>query len=164
MEKEFTTYEISLKLKELGFDEKCFGYYRPMKSWMMEGNKFNPAPHFHGCNWSSSDNTMYFMYVSNSFGDRTSTTHNSYFTKANTNIAVPLWQQVIEYIKNTYDIYILIIPANRCYNIEISKYDENDDRNVVLDLDGLEFKDFLSYRDAREQAILKAIELIKDIK
>ena len=27
MKKEFVTYEIALKLKELGFDEKCFGYY-----------------------------------------------------------------------------------------------------------------------------------------
>ena len=27
MEKEFITYEQSLALKELGFDESCFGYY-----------------------------------------------------------------------------------------------------------------------------------------
>ena len=27
MEKEFVTYEIALDLKELGFDEPCFGYY-----------------------------------------------------------------------------------------------------------------------------------------
>ena len=27
MEKEFVTYEIALALKELGFDEPCFGYY-----------------------------------------------------------------------------------------------------------------------------------------
>ena len=27
MKNQFTTYEISLKLKELGFDEKCFGKY-----------------------------------------------------------------------------------------------------------------------------------------
>ena len=29
MEKEFVSYEIALELKELGFDEPCFGYYRP---------------------------------------------------------------------------------------------------------------------------------------
>ena len=28
MEKQFATYEISLAMKELGFDEECFGYYR----------------------------------------------------------------------------------------------------------------------------------------
>jgi hypothetical protein len=27
MEKEFVTYELALALKELGFDEPCFGYY-----------------------------------------------------------------------------------------------------------------------------------------
>ena len=27
MEKEFVTYEIALELKQLGFDEPCFGYY-----------------------------------------------------------------------------------------------------------------------------------------
>ena len=27
MEKEFVKYEIALELKELGFDEPCFGYY-----------------------------------------------------------------------------------------------------------------------------------------
>ena len=27
MEKEFVPYELAVKLKELGFDEECFGYY-----------------------------------------------------------------------------------------------------------------------------------------
>ena len=27
MEKEFVPYELALKLKELGFDEECFGWY-----------------------------------------------------------------------------------------------------------------------------------------
>ena len=27
MQKQFVTYEISLKLKDLGFDEKCLGCY-----------------------------------------------------------------------------------------------------------------------------------------
>ena len=31
MEKQFVTYEIALKLKELGFDEECFGYFAPLK-------------------------------------------------------------------------------------------------------------------------------------
>jgi len=129
MEKQFCGYEIALQLKELGFDEKCFGYFEIAKEIKIEVS-YNSDPNL----------------IRRDF------------------IAAPLWQQAIEYIKNTYDIYILIIPANRYYNIEISKYDEDDDRNIVLDLGGLEFKDFLSYRDAREQAILKAIELIKDIK
>ena len=27
LEKEFVPYELALKLKQLGFDEPCFGYY-----------------------------------------------------------------------------------------------------------------------------------------
>lgn len=37
MKDQFVSYPIALKLKELGFDEPCFGYYTPMKEWMMEG-------------------------------------------------------------------------------------------------------------------------------
>jgi hypothetical protein len=29
MNKEFIPYELALALKELGFDEPCFGYYKP---------------------------------------------------------------------------------------------------------------------------------------
>ena len=28
MEKEFVTYEIALKIKDLGFNEECFRYYQ----------------------------------------------------------------------------------------------------------------------------------------
>jgi hypothetical protein len=33
LEKEFLPYEQSLALKELGFDEPCFGYYEPNKKF-----------------------------------------------------------------------------------------------------------------------------------
>lgn len=36
MQKEFVTYEIALKLKELGFNEKCFGYYFHDKSLILD--------------------------------------------------------------------------------------------------------------------------------
>jgi hypothetical protein len=29
MEKEFIPYNLALELKDLGFDEPCFGYYEP---------------------------------------------------------------------------------------------------------------------------------------
>lgn len=35
MEKEFAPYELAVKLKELGFDEPCFGWYSSV-----EGNPF----------------------------------------------------------------------------------------------------------------------------
>jgi hypothetical protein len=33
MEKEFIPYELALELKQLGFDETCFGYYEPNKEF-----------------------------------------------------------------------------------------------------------------------------------
>ena len=33
MEKEFVPYELAVKLKALGFDEPCFGYYEPNKEF-----------------------------------------------------------------------------------------------------------------------------------
>lgn len=32
MEKQFCSYEVALKLKELGFDKSCFGYYTKIKN------------------------------------------------------------------------------------------------------------------------------------
>ena len=97
VKEQFVSYEIALKLKELGFDEPCFGYYTPMKEWMMAGTRLNPERHFHGCNWANSDNSMYFMYKQNSFGDRDSVVKNSEFTKAIHNVVVPLYSQVIDW-------------------------------------------------------------------
>lgn len=45
MEEQFVTYELALKLKELGFDEKCFGdYYTKDKGLYLKGelNEGNP--------------------------------------------------------------------------------------------------------------------------
>jgi hypothetical protein len=40
MEKEFVPYELALKLKQLGFDEPCFGYYQ--KSSVIGDNTILP--------------------------------------------------------------------------------------------------------------------------
>ena len=36
MEKEFVPYELAVKLKELGFDDPCSGWYTPDKSLIKE--------------------------------------------------------------------------------------------------------------------------------
>ena len=51
MNKEFVPYEESLALKELGFDEPCFGYYSELGSFNFEVNKTNSncnKPGMHG--------------------------------------------------------------------------------------------------------------------
>lgn len=152
MQKEFVTHTIALKLKELGFNEPCFGYYTPIKSWMIQGTKINPEPHFHGPNWSNVDNTFYFMYKSNSFGDRTEVVYNSYFTKAIYNIAVPLWQQVIDW----FDAKGIFITVKPYYHDTVLKYGWILDHGKLITGDN-----FNSRYEATENAIIEAIELYK---
>lgn len=156
MKKQFVSYEIALALKELGFDEECFGYFTPMKTWMMEGNEFNSEPHFHGCNWPNDNNTFYFMYIPNTFGDRTESIKNSQFTKSIENVAVPLWQQVIEWFRNLHNIYIWI---------SYSKGYDNPYSGYIITLNktnGITTGYSKSYEESRKRVILKAIELCKN--
>ena len=156
--KNFIPYDLALKLKELGFDEPCFGYYTPMKEWMMKGTRLNPKRHFHGCNWANSDNSMYFMYKQNSFGDRDSVVKNSEFTKAIHNVAAPLWQQVIDWFRIKYNWLIVVDVANSNeYYAAIREYDK-----IGAIISKIPYKIYSIYEEAREQAILKAIELIKN--
>ena len=156
MKEQFVTYEIALKLKELGFDEPCFGYYTPMKSWMISTNpKYNPEPHFIGPNWCNDDMSFYFMYKANCFGDRTESIKNSQFTKAIKNIAVPLWQQVIDWFREKHNMYIEITYEGGLQK-DTSLYSFQIWSNQTSNK-----SDKMNYYKARESAILKAIELCK---
>ena len=136
MKEQFCNYEISLKLKELGFDEECFGYYTSMKNWMISINpKYNSNPHFIGPNWCTEDMKMRFMYVQNSFGDRDSTVKNSKFTKNIQNVAVPLWQQAWSFLNdNGVIIGIIFVDDVFKYTLNIENYvsDEFKDRMSVI--------------------------------
>jgi hypothetical protein len=43
LEKEFIPYEQALELKELGFDEPCFGYYNELGNFISELDKRNSS-------------------------------------------------------------------------------------------------------------------------
>ena len=156
MNKLFVPYDIALALKEIEFDEPCFGYYTPMKSWMMEGTVHNTKPHFHGPNWANRDNTFMFSYVSNPFGDRDSTVNNSKFTKAIHNVAVPLYQQVIDWFREKHNIHITID-----YYFDGSKWEGKIDSINNTILNDVEIDGFHSYYEALEGMINKAIKIIK---
>ena len=44
MDKEFVPYNIALAMKELGFDEPCFGYYDEGGNLYTEMQEYLPAP------------------------------------------------------------------------------------------------------------------------
>ena len=130
MEKQFVTYEIALKLKELGFEEKCFGLY---------------------CG-----NILLVACQANK--------HNQFYEQI---CLAPIWQQVIDWFreKHKYNISIHVdednsTPSNIKYWYCIDSFFEVPNNKIVRE--GIEEKDnFNSYEEAREQAVLKTIELIK---
>ena len=103
MVEQFVTYEIALKLKELGFDEQCICRY----------NAYEVLKHtISGTNPDMDD------YVSsNKYDDR---------------LLAPLYQQVIDWFRDVYKIHISIIPFNDeegeqiLYEFVIHEFDWND--------------------------------------
>ena len=110
MKEQFVTYEIALKLKELGFDEECFGLYK---------------------------NKILFRYYE-------TFTWNDF----SNSIKAPLWQQVIDWLREEHGIHIII---NKTYGyvLLLNKRNPIGKNNIG------------NYYQAREQAILKALELIE---
>lgn len=126
MEKEFVTYKIALKLKELGFDEEVCALYRHERLYPILG-----------------------------------------FEKINSIkqsvIAAPLWQQVIDWFSEKYKVYIEIRFCDKdltlyefCVYKIFAELVENILNNISL---GDDRKHYLTSYEAREQAILKALEL-----
>ena len=125
MKEQFVTYEIALALKELGFDEECFGLYK--NEILLRDYETFQWNEFLNC------------------------------------IKAPLWQQVIDWLRETYKINILIAPIYSSENLKGYVFNFG-----LITMDNLSevFKNgkFETFYKAREQAILKAVELCKEKK
>lgn len=131
MKKHFATYEISLKLRVIGFDEPCFGYY---------------------------DDKKKFEFIIDSGNDpvlKNQLTGSS--------IVAPLWQQVIDWLREKHKMEINIDNYYRNtvgykpeYQIFINgkqqSFEYSSSSSVEL---------HSKYEDAREAGVLKAIQLIR---
>jgi hypothetical protein len=120
MKEQFASYEISLKLKELGFNEPCAG-------------------------WIGADG-----YMSVFIRDvRNSDTHGE-------NCAVPLWQQVEAWFREKHNLSVFVSNSYHFPN-----YGFDIDGDTTMSPCGCIFtsESIPSYGQAREQAILKCIEL-----
>lgn len=132
MEKEVVTYEIAIKLKELGFNEECILYYTNDK--LISEDEFlyhirNGSPLTYNCNEKSCQ-TDWLNWGGMSIIPT----------------SAPLWQQVINFFMEKHNLCIFTI-----------KYDNEEFYSTILNK--WESSKFKSYEVAREQAILKAIEL-----
>lgn len=124
MEKQFVTYEIALKIKELGFDEECYGVFVQEK-----GNVLVPIS-------------------------------NIYYTGCALlkHIKAPLWQQVIDFLIDVYELEIMV-KSWKEGGVIVYLYSINVLGKPSSYMNQLAKK---TYNEAREQAILKAIELCKN--
>ena len=150
MKKQFVTYEIALKLKELGFDEECFAIF--FRAILNNGRTVN---------YISDD------WESPFYKNRTNSESNSVDI-----VSAPLWQQVIDWLRDEHDIVIEIVRqkyfdtyANSyAYEVVCKVYKNKELEGSVVIRDNKNNHIFYSYEEAREHAILKAIELCKDKK
>ena len=129
MEEQFVTYEIALKLKELGFDEKCFAIYDAYQ-----------------------DNRLVYLCEDGRNHSGTIKTNAS----MDFSCLAPLWQQVIDWFIEEHNIFIEITYEGGLHK-DTSLYSFQLWSNQTSNK-----SDKMSYCEAREQAILKAIELCKN--
>lgn len=147
MKEQFVPYEIALKLKELGFDELCFAHY-------VNGDLITKTAIL-------KSSTMQY-YQQNNINPS-----NQYKDKKCT---APLWQQVIDWFREKHNIHIEIELTDNTmqfyyqYCIVDSKNRECHDEDMIDQATRIYNynEKFNTFYEAREQAILKAIELIKN--
>jgi hypothetical protein len=86
---------------------------------------------------------------------------HSYLTNDLEYISIPLWQQVIDWFKEKYNIHIEITHhVTEQYDINYKYYVI---KNPVDCIECYENAYYKTYEKVREQAILKAIDIIKSV-
>ena len=135
MKNQFVPYSIALALKELGFDEPCIAFYKGetlLSEFILDNSR-----------------TVFYTQIAD--------------TIINSNeISAPLWQQVIDWCRKKHQTIIAI----HAYH----DLDAVDKVNQILwdftlwDEEWNDVSDYTyyhSYEEAREQAVLEAIKLLK---
>lgn len=130
MKEQFVTYKIALKLKELGFNKGCFGAYQ--LTFEEESEPFNTVE------------IIPLKWYDN----------NNHRLDGSLICTAPLWQQAIDWLREDHNINISIsIMVDERYNgwrLEIRRKRKHVYENFC----------YQTFGYAREQAILKAFELI----
>jgi hypothetical protein len=138
VEKEFAPYEPSLDLKELGFDEPCFGRYYYKESYPM----LNP---------NSGETELVFEF-------------GQYIKQTEITILAPLYQQAFRWFREKYNLeYQIIKSANGNYSavIHLNTQEYLDKISTLHHACVDEVVDCYSYEEAELECLIKLIEIVK---
>lgn len=137
MEKQFVTYEIALAIKELGFD-KIFRFGSDASLYNSKGEH---------------------IFYSN-YGFMSSGLSDGY-------ISAPLWQQIIDWFREKHNLLIHSPKPDEWNNGKWAVKINSLDNSIIIAKFGSQpdwdiYRCINSYEEAREQVVLKAIELVKN--
>jgi hypothetical protein len=144
MESLFVPYEIALALKELGFDEPCFGYFDPLlgEYVIMNSDCINPKPTLFNHNLSS-------IVVS-----------------------APLYQQAFRWFREKYDLCAYVVTAPNYIKGE-SKYKTrfsyaiygmNEKSSSTVFISIRDAVNLSTHEEAELECLIKLIEIVKENK
>ena len=142
MEKEFVPYELAVKLKAIGFDEPCFGWFRSTRI--------------------PSNFTEYFLETEFGMSESPSDWVNSNFLdKA---CSAPLYQQAFRWFREKYGLRIRNYGSIN-YSGELSEYFEifkygygTSDKSLSIEIGAL------TYEEAELDCLEKLIEIVEQKK
>ena len=131
MEKEFVPYDRALKLKELGFDEPCFGYYYTLN----------------GKDWKFADNHKYHEI------------DDQLVIGANFTLLAPLFQQAFRWFREKHGIMHRLTSYAFGYQIHLDNTADFDFEFVDRRYDsGIDYK---TYEEAELACLDKLIEIVE---
>jgi hypothetical protein len=147
MKTEFIPYTEALALKELGFDEPCFGQFYKHPTQKEEEFRL-----FHDCVWEDRTTSYWRTNISNHF------------------VSAPTFSQVFRWFREKYDLDYSLLPesssghrlSTRTFNIVIYKYYMN--MNVQSEIVRIDSKivRYNKREEAELECLVKLIEIVKE--
>jgi hypothetical protein len=136
MENEFVNYTQALALKELGFDEPCFGYYNTNTQGKMDYKVIEGLLEWFGDDYQPHNSKL----------------HHSM-------IASPLYQQAFRWFREKHKLESIVVPSGNSEGKTNGYYFE-----IIFDFskDNIESDSYPSYEKAEQACLDKLIEIYKN--
>ena len=158
MKNNFVSYEQALSVKELGFDEPCFGYFNGKQVYRLGGDAtsfIDKISTYRNTYLSLKDN---FIAIPNE-GDWENNP-NTVRRMRGIMVAAPLKQQLFKWFRDKHKLHSRIQHQNGFYWYEIESYFGQFVKkyNTSSDL----IKKYDTYEEAESDCIDKLIEIVKN--